>query len=866
VDEAGRCSSQIDRSIQAGSQPRKMIHRRSAVQGAVSTASYRRPSLVVSARQLGYSAITQLYIHTSSSSAFFRSRKLAPKVMRIQVVLLIFSLLSVLSSCSFVTPPPRNGGGRGRGSSGPPRIPPSSRGGRIGGDGGGFDNSGNADGIGDLLAGHPQFHLLDPYDDDDDDVEEDSGEYYYYYDGDANCDSDAFDDRRLRASSSSKKMNPSENVVKGAQATLSSTTSYWKEAFGSAASKVTAPFRFARQKLGSVFQSKAKKQELELMKQLQTMPVRHVTVPNTTVLPADVVNLAAKRSGVLGSPLRMDRVQDFAQSLKRWYSRKGYVLHSVTGATLRPETATAEIAVQEPVISKKPVGITFCKQMVVDEETGDLLTYREYKDKHEKRRTFGYGKIRKADLNTTYVPVENGRTKPSRLASALGLKPGKPFQWDGARWRNIVSSGIFGQVLRAAPQPMGDGTVQLHIVATEAPPRHLEYGLGRSLYTGSWEGELEFEHGNLLGGGETLGLTVRRGTTDAFPSVRVGFSDNRFGMAGGYDVQVFRDFLGTNEASSGKSAGGSIKKGFSLFANMKKKQSSDGDSSVEAEPVESEETKLAAESSPAPSGVSQYYDPVLDRKGVTCRINNPITQKLVTHSVASASVERTTTKAGVHENIASTTVTVGPFIRRLPFDARSNVDVTITAGTRMSRSEAKESEGKEDDNSSSVLSGTVFFPYSSMTASTKQIFPIISVQGPSSERRPVVLALRHAVTASTSTLPRHEAAAQGLAANIRGAPPNGLVASSLRGTTELRVPVNIPIVKDKIRQDANMVVFGDWLVGATADASNNNLFRKTSLGFGLRKSFQGVPLQVDLTYSKELKLKTSFGLGRDFDV
>jgi hypothetical protein len=32
----------------------------------------------------------------------------------------------------------------------------------------------------------------------------------------------------------------------------------------------------------------------------------------------------------------------------------------------------------------------------------------------------------------------------------------------------------------------------------------LEYGLGKSLYTGSCEGELDFEHQNLFGGGETV--------------------------------------------------------------------------------------------------------------------------------------------------------------------------------------------------------------------------------------------------------------------------------------------------------------------------------------------------------------------------
>jgi hypothetical protein len=61
-----------------------------------------------------------------------------------------------------------------------------------------------------------------------------------------------------------------------------------------------------------------------------------------------------------------------------------------------------------------------------------------------------------------------------------------------------------------------------------------------------------------------------------------------------------------------------------------------------------------------------------------------------------------------------------------------------------------------------------------------------------------------------------------------------------------------------------VVLFGDWLVAAQ-DVSSP-LFRKTSVGIGLRKSIQGIPLSLDLTYSNELKIKTTFGLGRDFDV
>ena len=125
-----------------------------------------------------------------------------------------------------------------------------------------------------------------------------------------------------------------------------------------------------------------------------------------------------------------------------------------------------------------------------------------------------------------------------------GLSPGRQFRWDGNRWRQISASGIFAQILKASPEPMRDGTVQLHIHATEAAARHLEYGLGKSLYTKSWEVELDFEHQHLLGNGESLGLTVHRGTKDTEPSVRLRYADEKFGMEGGYDVELFIDFIG----------------------------------------------------------------------------------------------------------------------------------------------------------------------------------------------------------------------------------------------------------------------------------------------------------------------------------
>ena len=128
--------------------------------------------------------------------------------------------------------------------------------------------------------------------------------------------------------------------------------------------------------------------------------------------------------------------------------------------------------------------------------------------------------------------------------------------------------------------------------------------------------------------------------------------------------------------------------------------------------------------------------------------------------------------------------------------------------------------------------------------------------------RPILLALKHSLTASTKSLPRHEARAQGSLCNIRGATPNGQVSTALSGTTELRIPIQLPI--QKLRQDASVVVFGDWLF-AKKDAAST-FFRKSSVGLGLRKSVQGIPIQYDFSYSSDGKIRAVFGLGRDFDV
>jgi len=595
-------------------------------------------------------------------------------------------------------------------------------------------------------------------------------------------------------------------VVQGSKNTLETTRSYWANAWKSATGTISDTVDGVVRGVTGVFQSKEKKAERALMEQLKTTPVKSVTAPNSTVLPQDVVAVAAKRSNMIGNPLRIENVQEMARNLKQWYMRKGYVLNSVTGATLKPESACAELQVEEPKVSHQPVGIIFLREMVVDDD-GSVVTYRQYRRKHDQRKSFGHDKIEKADLNITYVQT-TGRTDSSRIAKALKLKRGRPFKWDGNRWHNVAGSGIFSRVLKASPERTKDGTVQLQILATEPPPRNLEYGISRSLYTGSWEGEVDFEHNNLLGGGETLGLSIRRGTKDAEPSVRLKYSDDHFGMEGGYDVELFSDYIGEVEGRDDTDA--------------------------------NDQEKLG--------------DTLLDRRGMTVSLRNPIDPSVILHSTASANIERTSTREGYQEGIVSGVLGVGPFRKELPMDARSNFFARVTGGTRVA-------DVYDNDNAMEKAIGYKVLPYTIASATTRQVFPFTSGKG----SRPINLALSHCITGSSPNIPPHEAAALGVSAGVRGYNPadNPHVSSSLVGSTEIRIPVPIP-TKKPIVQDGTVVLFADWVF--TQKNYKSPFVRKSSVGIGLRKTLQGIPCMYDLCFTQDGRIKGNFGLGRDFDV
>lgn len=610
-------------------------------------------------------------------------------------------------------------------------------------------------------------------------------------------------------------------VLQGSKSSIALTLDYWSKAFQSIGSSLTKPFRSLSLARPTFLQSKATRRQNELLQQLQTTPIERVAiVPNSTVVPPEVLQIAAKRAGMLGRPLQSQSVQDVARSLKQWYDRKGYVLHSMTGATLQVDTRTAELSVQEPVSASQPVAIVYCKEMVIDPDDGSLMTFRQYRDKVSPKDSPGISgkrtkKFDRSTLNTTFVPTDVGRTNPNRIAAALGMNAGEPFCWHPARWKAILQSGLFKNTLRANPQRLPDGTVQLQLIVQEAPARNLEYGLSKSLYTDSWEGEIDFQHRNVLGGGESLGVLVRRGTQDAEPSVRIRFRDDKFGIVpGGYDVEVFSDYIGEHLDSDGTREG------------------NDGDAVVPP-------------SSSSSSNDAYDHDELLDRKGISMSIRSPFFTLPVANS-GSATLERTSTKGGRHESVGSATLNLGPVARDLPLDARTNVFGKVTTGSRVGES-----------TSSSSSSNWSLLPFASFTCTTRQTFPLTMTSA-----GPLILALQHSGTASSRHLPRHEANANGVACKIRGyqgGSNSERVASSLVGTTELRIPVQLPRL-----DDASVVLFGDWCLSSAG--VNQKFKRRSSVGVSLRKRFQGLPIKYDISYTQDRKIGAFFGLGSDFQA
>ena len=609
------------------------------------------------------------------------------------------------------------------------------------------------------------------------------------------------------------------DIIEGSMTTLETARVFWSDQLQSMQTNVSKVLA----NLTPTFKKNKDEGEIDP----STVLVKEVVAPES-IVPTNVIKASAMRSGLTGNVMKADKVTLCARMIKKWYDQRGYVLHSVTGATLDAEKGTATLLVQEPVVNEVPLDIKFAKEVPIDPETGQSTTMRQYRAKLQKQslspiRNEDWAKV-VSTLNTTLIQT-SGRTRRAILSKHLDLSPGNHFSWDKRKWQKIAGSGLFQKIWKANPARMKDGTVQFQILAQEPPPRNLEYGISKSLYTGKWEGELDFTHQNLFGAGESLALLVRRGAKDPEPSFNLRFSDDKFGLEGGYSADIFSEFIAIEnydeEGDIENDEGGTIESP-SEYSNI-----------------------------PSP----KHDEGLLSRKGLKLSLRNPISKSLINSSSASASMERTSTRTGSHENIGSFNIAVGPFRKEISL-AKTDIMTSVTTGARV---------GEE-----------TLLPYTSASATTRQAFPLFTQSFLSSDNRFVNLALRHTLMSSTRNLPRHEANAAGFAARVRGSTdgPSEPVGSYVMGSTELRIPMTIPFNRQNMFQDASVVLFGDYMAGIRRNAAGRGGihewaeegFHKSSIGVGLRKSLQGIPVKYDFSISSDGKIGTSFSLGRDWDI
>ena len=362
---------------------------------------------------------------------------------------------------------------------------------------------------------------------------------------------------------------------------------------------------------------------------------------------------------------------------------------------------------------------------------------------------------------------------------------------------------------------------------------------------------MDFENRNLFGGGEVASVIVKRGARDPEASFQVRYQDDKFGQPHGYSLEVFQDYIGP-----------------------KKHNDHTNDESIQI--------------------LDEDSNPLLTRKGLTFRLSTPFPQSIVQRSALSTSLERTSTRTGEQESIASSTINLGPFIKELsyPTNARHSILTTLTTGARLFQS-------------------ATFRPYTAATVLARQVFPIL--RSSTSQTPMMNLAFRHSITSSTMNVPRHEANAAGISAKVRGYPStsNGPLSGSIMGTTELRFPFEIQKFNFG---SGTFVLFADWLVGQrkldfismnqnnlVGNNDNNNddddddfdfipnhqdmndsqqqnhnvrggsvsppiYFRKASVGLGIRKKIQGIPIKCDFSLTQDGRVGSFFGIGGDFDV
>ena len=639
---------------------------------------------------------------------------------------------------------------------------------------------------------------------------------------------------------------------------------------------------------------KLKQKEEEL---LSTTKVQSVSAPDSELLPPDYITECAKESNLIGGTLTPETLDLTAKRINRLYLENGYIMNSVTGATLVPpsngkddneEGGHVELKVTEVKVAKhaSPVHIRIVEKINIEDAADDDESVRSLPSQPFHQTN--------SDSQTTTIKEVSGRTRPSKIASIVKLKPGSHFRIIPELWSELAASGpgginqrrrgnspaLFSTIHAVRPIPTSDGanTVDVEVIATENKPYlSVEYGVTKSLYSDKWEGELDMKHSNAFGGGEVATVNVRkgRGTSSGqkeeesgiVRSVSGGPLSWRFsikdeylaGSDAGYDLEVLRDHVGVSGHERISSKG--------LELNENEEQPND-----ECSPL---------------------------RTGATMRLRLPRTRLSFLPKTISTKLERVDpfSENDSAQCIASMSTDIGPYHHNWKVFSRPIRSTFTAIGTAGGRWNAKNKTGESNDKDASTLQ------YATGTITSQQTMPLCSESSRSVP--PVDLAIRHVISASTRHLPRHEAILLGLSsARIRGykynyqqpsvihRPEKGkeaeeksmmqvlkqfvqgsseyqfrppiAISKAITGTMEVRIPFN-RVVKESVFGSGTFVLFGDWcLAQAQPSVSSEEppeLCRHASMGIGLRKVVQGLPLKMDACVTEHGTKGIFFGIG-----
>jgi hypothetical protein len=600
---------------------------------------------------------------------------------------------------------------------------------------------------------------------------------------------------------------------------------------------------------------------------------------------------------MIGSPLLAETVQETARWINQWYQREGYALSSMTGATLMDEeTGTVELVVEEPKFANPCVAIAYARPIPTGNSNSNISSSSS---NAMQSTTTPTATTENATTTVSYrISTTEGRTNPMVIQRALGFIPGAPYRWKEREWREISSSirTVFSSMFHAEPHRLDDGTVQFRIIAEERNAGNFAYGVTKSLMkvsstsecsnnpASNLEGELSFDYANVFGGGETVSFSVRRAAKDPEASYRFSYSDEEFCTSTnnkhGWRIEGFNQYVGKGDdlVVTTTTLRTSITNRLSPKMDDDESISDDNTINPSTEKSTQEEVGVISTTTLSPSGESINFDSEVIRKGASFMVQNPLSSFGIQKSISEISAERLISTSGKSENIISTNLGLGPFVRSLPREGRHSIMFAVGVGSRLGgiiwgepigiapnsnnvgdmvdRTHAPTASDAAASTTTSLslpfrVSGSI--PFTHASATVREVFPfstgslVGSSNGSTSSRtkdRSITLALRHTVSACTDTIPTTKAMAHAAAHKVRGysatSSNRGDPSSSkdgahnrpaeppifhgyqgmLMGTTEVRIPVTLPT--NRFTQDASIVVFGDWLFAKELDTDGGS--------------------------------------------